>query len=474
MSRALPDALTAPPRARWRRVLSDAFEARPQDLVHGSLRRAVWVLAIPMVLEMSMEAVFAITDIFFVSALGADAVAAVGLTEAVMTLLYAVGIGLATGVTALVARRIGEGAASAAAVVAGQALWLGLLTAGCVMALGLVYAEDILRAMGASAEVVAGGAGYTRVLLGGSLTVIYLFLLGAVFRGAGAPGIALRALALANAINIALDPCLIFGVGPFPPLGVTGAAIATTIGRSVGVLYMLACLVRRDGVLPVGLPELRLAAAVMRELVRVSLGGMLQFLIATASWVVLMRLVALHGSAAVAGYTIAIRIIDFTFLPAWGLANAAATLVGQNLGAGRPARARQAVWLVTRYNVAFMLGVAAVFLLATESLIGFFASDPAIIAHGADCLRLVSYGYGLFAVGLVLTQAFNGAGDTYTPTWINFMCFWLIQIPCAYLLSRTLAFGPSGVFAAITVAEVLVAMLTLWQFRRGRWQYVQV
>jgi putative MATE family efflux protein len=460
--------------ASWRAFLRDAFGAGQQDLTHGSLRRAAWLLAIPMVLEMSMEAIFAITDIFFVASLGPAAVAAVGLTEAVMTLVYAVSVGLGMGVTALVARRIGEGDRAGAAVIAGQTLWLGLGTALAVMAVGLAWAPGILRAMGADAAVVAGGAVYTRVLLGGSLTVVLLFLLCAVFRGAGAPGVALRALALANGINIALDPCLIFGLGPFPALGVGGAAVATTIGRGIGVLYLLAHLGRAGGALEVGRAELAVRAGVMLALVRVSLGGILQFLIATASWVVLMRLVALHGSAAVAVYTIAIRIIDFTFLPAWGFANAAATLVGQHLGAGLAQRAREAVWLVTRYNVAFMLGVAAVFLLATESLIGWFSADPVVIAHGAECLRLVSYGYGLFAVGMVLTQAFNGAGDTYTPTWINFICFWLIQLPCAYTLSQWMDLGPSGVFAAITIAEVLVALLAWWQFQRGRWQTVSV
>ena len=455
-------------------LFRDAFSDTEHDFTSGSVRRAVLLLAIPMMLEMAMESVFAITDIFFVSALGADAVAAVGLTEAVMTVVYAVGVGLGMGVTALVARRTGERDGEGAAMVAGQTLWLGLLVALVVAGAGALHADSILAYMGASDAVIDIGSGYTAVMFGGSITIVYLFLLNAVFRGAGAPLIAMRALALANAINIALDPCLIFGVGPIPELGVTGAAVATTIGRGVGVLYLLWILYRGTPRIAIARRHLAWSFTLLARLISVSLGGILQFLVATASWVVLMRLISSYGSSATAGYTIAIRIIDFTILPAWGLSNAAATLVGQNLGARRPERARQSVWMVTRYNVVFMLGVAAVFLAFTEQLVGAFASDSAVVAYGSDCLRFVSYGYGFFAVSLVLTQAFNGAGDTYTPTWINFICFWLVQLPLAWWLADGLQMGPQGVFAAIMLAESLVAVLAYWQFQQGRWQHTTV
>ncbi|MEQ8663845.1 MAG: MATE family efflux transporter, partial [Gammaproteobacteria bacterium] len=372
------------------------------------------------------------------------------------------------------ARRVGEGHDDGAARVAGQALWLGALTAGLVAAAGIGYGEHILRLMGADAGVIAIGSGYTRVLLGGAASVVYIFLLNAAFRGAGQPAVAMRALVLANGINLVLDPCLIFGIGPFPELGVTGAALATTIGRSIGVLYLLMRLAHGAPHLRVRPRHLVLAPAIMLALVRVSLGGIVQFLVATASWVVLMRFVASFGGAAIAGYTIAIRIMDFTILPAWGLSNAAATLVGQNLGAGAPARAGAAVGVVMRWTLGFMLLVAAAFLLGAEALAGLFAREAAIVAHAADCLRLVALGYGFFAVGLVLTQAFNGAGDTWTPTVINLACFWVVQLPLAWWLATPAGFGPRGIFAAITVAEVAVAALSWWFYRRGRWRRVTV
>jgi putative MATE family efflux protein len=456
------------------RLLHDAFAGETQDFTRGPMRRAVIVLAIPMVLEMAMESVFAIVDMFFVAKLGADAVAAVGLTEAIMTLVYAVAVGLGMGVTALVARRVGEGDDEAAAEVVGQALWLGIVTAAIVGIAGLAGGEAILRTMGADDAVIAVGAVYTRVLLGGSASVIFIFLLNAGLRGAGAPAIAMRALIVANVINILLDPCLIFGLGPFPALGVGGAAIATTIGRSIGVVYLLVMVTRGQPHLRLRWRHLALIPGLMRNLVGVSLGGILQFLVATASWVVLMRLVASFGSAAIAGYTIAIRVIDFTLLPAWGLSNAAATLVGQNLGAGEPERAIEAVRVVLGYTLAFMLAIALGFLVAAEALAAIFTQEAVIVRHAAACLRLVALGYGFFAVGMVLTQAFNGAGDTWTPTAVNLAGFWVVQLPLAWWLARPLGYGPTGVFAAITVAEAVVALLAWWVYRRGHWRTVVV
>ena len=455
-------------------LLHAALSGRTYDYTSGSIRRAVFLLAIPMMLEMGMESIFAICDIFFVAGLGAEAVAAVGLTEAVITLLYAVAVGLSISVTALVARRIGEKNPEAAAIVAGQTIWIGVFFSLAVGLTGGLYGADILRLMGAGASVIELGSGYTSIMLSGAFTVLFLFLCNGVFRGAGNAVIAMRALILANGINIALDPCLIYGIGPFPELGVTGAAIATNIGRGVGVLYQFYHLLTgatRVKLLP---RHLRIVPAVMLRLLRVSAGGMAQFLIATASWVILMRLVAPYGSAAVAGYTIAIRIIDLTLLPAWGLSNAAGTLVGQNLGAGRPERAEQSVWQVARYNVLFLLGVAILFISGAESIVAVFSADPVVIRYGGDCLRYISYGYGLFALSMALIQAFNGAGDTGTPTIINFICFWLVQIPLAWVLAETFAAGPQGIFIAITVAESLLAVLAYLQFRAGRWKLRQI
>lgn len=455
-------------------LLHDALSGREYDYTSGSVRRAVFLLGIPMMLEMGMESIFAICDIFFVAGLGADAVAAVGLTEAVMTLLYAVAVGLSISVTAMVARRIGQKNPRAAAIVASQTIWLGVFFSLAAGLTGGLYGAAILRLMGAGAGVVELGGDYASIMLGGAFTVLFLFSFNGVFRGAGNAVIAMRALILANGINIVLDPCLIYGIGPFPELGVTGAAIATNIGRGIGVLYQLYHLLAgatRVRLLP---RHLRIVPAVMSRLLRVSAGGMAQFLIATASWLILMRLVAPYGSAAVAGYTIAIRVIDLTLLPAWGLSNAAGTLVGQSLGAGRPERAEQSVWKVAQYNVLFLLGVASLFIFRAESVVAVFSTDPAVIRYGGDCLRYISYGYGLFALSMALIQAFNGAGDTGTPTAINFVCFWLVQIPLAWILAETFAAGPQGVFIAITVAESLLAVIAYLQFRAGRWKSRQV
>ncbi|TQV85779.1 MATE family efflux transporter [Aliikangiella coralliicola] len=441
-----------------------------QDYTKGSIGKAAFLLAVPMVLEMAMESVFAITDIFFVSGLGADAVAVVGLTEAVITLLYAVAIGLSMAVTAMVARRIGEKKYEAANIVAAQTLWVGLLVALIVGLVGLNYADNILIFMGASDNVLAVGESYTSIMLGGSITILYLFLINAIFRGAGDATIAMRSLWLANGINIVLDPLLIYGVGPFPEMGVTGAAVATNIGRGIGVLYQLYHLSGKDSRIRLGLANLKLVVGVCARLLRVSVGGILQFIIATASWVVLVRLVSSYGSAAVAGYTIAIRVIIFTILPAWGLSNAVATLVGQNLGAGEAERAEKSVWKLAKYNVYFMLSVAIIFIAFAEIIIGLFTDNQMVIQYGVDCLRYISYGYGFYAIGMIVVQAFNGAGDTMTPTKINFFCFWMCQIPMAYTFAQYFELGPTGVFLSITIAESLMTLVSVYIFRLGHWK----
>jgi putative MATE family efflux protein len=440
------------------------------NYTEGSIPRATFLLAIPMILEMAMESVFAIVDIFFVAALGAEAVAIVGLTESVMTLLYAIAIGLSMGTTALVARRIGESNPAAAAFIAGQALWLGVLVSVLVGGLGFFYAGDILRLMGADDAVVAGGRDYTQIMLSGSFTIVFLFLNNGIFRGAGDASIAMRSLMLANGINIVLDPCLIYGWGPFPDMGVTGAAVATNIGRGVGVLYQLYYLCRSNRRIQLGLKDLVLRIAVILTLIRISAGGIAQFLIATASWVFLMRLVSVYGSDAVAGYTIALRVMIFVILPAWGLSNAVATLVGQNLGAQKVDRAVSTVWQVAKYNVIYMVTVSLILIAMPQLIMETFTREPNAIDYGVDALRIMSYSFGFMGLGMVAIQAFNGAGDTMTPTWINGFCYWLVQIPLAYLLAMQMQMGPYGVFWAVFTAEFLMGLVGLLWFLRGSWK----
>jgi putative MATE family efflux protein len=419
---------------------------------------------------MAMESVFAVVDIFWVAGLGAPAVAAVGLTEAVLTLLYAVAVGLSMAVTALVARRIGANEPDAAAQVAGQTIWIAIATAVLVAALGVPSAREILTLMGAEPDVIAGGSGYTTLMLGGSVTILLLFLLNAVLRGAGNAALAMRVLWLANGINIVLGPCLIYGVGPFPQLGVTGAAVATNIGRGIGALFALYWLTNGRGRVVLAPRHLRLLRDVLVSLLKVSAGGVLQFVIATSSYILLMLVISGYGSAAIAGYTIGMRIMMFTFLPAWGLSNAAATLVGQNLGARAPERAERSVWVATKYNVLFLGVVAIVLVVFPGPLVAIFTREPDVLAYGASCLRVIGLGFPLYAVGMTMVQAFNGAGDTSTPTWINVLCFWVLQLPLAYALARPLELGPTGVFAAAAIAESVLAVVAWLAFRRGAWK----
>jgi putative MATE family efflux protein len=456
--------------ARVWTLLKQAVKGTEQDYTEGSLGRAVLLLSVPMILEMLMESVFGILDVFFVGRLGPDAVAAVGLTESLLTVVFALAMGLSMSTTALVARRIGEKRPEEAAKTAVQAIAVGLLVSVPSTIVGLVWPRELLALMGAPAPVVETGWTYTAWILAGNASILLLFLINAVFRGAGDATVAMRSLWVANGVNLVLDPCLIFGLGPFPELGVTGAAIGTTVGRSVGVLYQLAALAARGRRVHVERRHLRFEPAVAWNLVRVSVGGTVQFLIATASWLGLVRILTPFGAAALAGYTIALRIIVVAILPSWGMTNAVATLVGQNLGAGKPERAERAVWITGFYNMAFLLVVAAVFILWPERLVGVFTSDPDVKALGATCLRVVSYGYGFYAWGMVMVQAFNGAGDTTTPTWINLFCYWLFQVPLALVLAHGANLGPLGVFLAITIAESTVAVVGVLVFRRGRWK----
>ncbi len=461
----------------WRRArdfLREALSDNETDFTVGPINRALGLLAIPMMLEMAMEAVFAVVDIAFVSRLGTNAIAAVGLTEALITVLYALAIGLGMGVTAMISRRIGAKDPVAAAYVMGQAIWVGLAISIVIGSLGVIYATDLLRMMGASEAVIAEGKGFTAMLLGGNASILFLFLLNAGFRGAGDAPVALRSLTLANGMNILLDPCLIFGLGPFPELGVTGAAVATTIGRGIGVTYLLWYLFSGRGRLQFGVRHLAIAPSLIVRMIRISLGGIAQFLIATSSWIAIIRVVALYGSAPIAAYTIAIRLIEFVFLPAWGLGNAAATLVGQNLGAERDDRAEQAVWAASRYNTIFMTVLGLGFFVFAPEIVGMFTDDPEIRRYGISCLRILGVGYPMYAVGMIVIQALNGAGDTRTPSFLNFVVFWMLQIPLAYWLATSVGMGPNGVFTAIVVSESALTLLGVIVFRRGNWRTQEV
>jgi len=450
--------------------IKEALRGSQRNYTEGPIGRAILILSVPMVLEMLMESVFVVVDVFFVAKLGADAVATVGLTESMLTLIYALALGLSIGVTATVARRIGERDAEGAARAAGQAIIMGLIAALIIGVAGVLLAPRLLALMGASPGVIELGSNYTRVMLGGNASIMMLFLINAIFRGVGDAAIAMRVLWLANIINILLGPCLIFGLGPFPELGVVGAATATTIGRGTGALYAFSRLVRPGGRISLMRRHLSLDFGVMARLIRLSASATFQVFIGMASWIGLIRIISGFGSEALAGYTIGIRVIIFALLPSWGMSNAAATMVGQALGAGKPERAERAVWLAGFYNMCFLGVVGLVFVVLAGPIIRVFTSDPAVIPYGVDCLRLVAYGFLFYAYGMVLTQSFNGAGDTFTPTVINLFVFWLWEIPLAYVLAYTFGLGPRGVFLAITISFSLLAVVSAIVFRRGNWK----
>jgi putative MATE family efflux protein len=463
----------APEPGLWNTIRESLAGSHHGSYTEGSIDRAIVLLAIPMVLELVLESVFAVVDVFFVSRVGPDAVATVGLTEAMMTMIYAVAMGLGMGATATVSRRMGEKDLEGAAIAAVQAIALGLLVAVPVGVLGFSFARPILLLMGATPDVLAHSS-FTAILFGFNGVILMLFLINAVFRGAGDAAIAMRVLWIANAINICLDPCLIFGLGPFPRLGVTGAAVATTTGRGIGVLVQLYFLSRRDGRIVIRRRHLRLNPSVMLNMVRLSGSAVFQMFIGTTSYIGVMRIIASFGSIPVAACTIVIRIIMFVLMPSWGLSNAAATLVGQNLGAGQPERAETSAWRACWFNVAVLGVLGILFVGFADVVVGWFTHDPEVAPIATQGLRIISGGFPFYAAGYVLTQSFNGAGDTWTPTLINLGCFWLFEIPLAYILGRTLGYGPPGIFWAMAVAFSVMSMVSASLFRRGTWKLKRV
>ena len=459
---------------RFFRLFLAALRGSETNFTSGSINRAIFMLSVPMILEMVMESLFAVVDIFFVAKIGPEAVAIVGLTESVLTLVYSVAIGLSTAATALVSRRIGETNARKAGTTAGQAILVSVVVALAMGLPGALLAESILRLMGGNAQLVANGAGFTRMIFASAPAIVLLHTLSGCLRGSGDASVAMRSLWLANGVNIVLCPVLIFGLGPIPALGVLGSAVATTTGRTIGVLYQLYALTRRSGAMQIRRADLTPNPDIIRNLLAVSAGGTGQFLIGSASWVFLTRVVSTFGSEVVAGYTIAIRILIFTILPSWGMANAAATLVGQNLGAGQPERAETSVWRAALCNMIFLLLVGILFYTGAHEIVGLFDRTPGVVAVAVQCLRVFCIGYVAFAYGMVVSQAFNGAGDTRTPTLINIVCFWMLEIPLAYTLAHSLNWGPSGVFWSVAISETLLAVISIWVFRRGHWKTVQV
>lgn len=468
-----PTIAASPSQSFWSSV-REALRGSHRDFTSGSLNRAILLLAIPMILEMVLESLFAVVDVFWVARLGADAVATVGLTESLLSLVFAVGLGLSLSTTAMVARRIGEKDPDAAAVAGVQAIAIGLAVSLMVGLPCLFYAPNLLRLMGASPQIISVGSGYARIALGGSGAIMLLFLNNAIFRGAGDAAIAMRLLWVSNIINLVLDPCLIFGLGPFPKLGVTGAALATFTGRSIGVAYQFYRLLKGSNHIRILRSQIHLHFGVLLRLLRVSLTGILQFAIAHTSWIGLVRIVSIFGSAALAGYTIAIRIVVFIILPSWGLSNAAATLVGQNLGAKKPERAEASVWRTGFYNMLFLGAIGVFFILFAAPVVRLFTHDPEVIPLAASCLRILSYGNIAYAYGMVMLQAFNGAGDTITPTVVNFFGFWLLEIPLAYFLAIPGHLHSNGVFVAIVAAEAFIAGVSVILFKRGRWKRQQI
>lgn len=456
-------------------LIRQSLRGDAHDYTSGSIRLAIVLLAIPMILELSLESVFAVVDMFFVGKLGPNAIATVGLTESSITIVYSIAIGLSTAATAVVSRRIGEKDPDAAAHAGMQALLVAFLLSVIICIAGIFYAPHILQLMGAQPEVVKEGAIFTRIMLGGSLAIMLLFLINGIFRGAGDAAMAMRSLWIASLLNIILCPLLIYGAGPVPALGLKGAAIATTIGRSCGVIYQCIHLFKGDGVIKVKRIHFKWDNKVLKTLIAVAWPATLQFIIQSGSWIVLSVLVARTGGTdASAGYQVAIRNVVFFILPAWGLSNAAATLVGQNLGAKAPDRAEKSVWLTMRYNILFMACVMLLFLFFAGPIIRIYTNDPVVIGFGIRSLQIFATGYIFYGIGMVAMQALNGAGDTRTPTWINLLGFWGFQIPLAWVLSRSLGWGPTGAFISIPVAETFIALAGYYYFRKGKWKQVQV
>lgn len=455
-------------------VLREAMRGSNRDFTTGPIGLAIFLLAVPMILEMSMESLFAVVDIFFVAKLGADAIAIVGLTESVMALIYAVAFGLAIGATATVARRTGEKDEAGAAKSAAHVIYLGVIVCAIISAIGIIFAPQILVVLGAKSHIIDEGARFMRIMLGGNAVVVFIFLLNAIFRGAGDAAIAMRVLILANGLNMILSPCFIFGIAFFPELGVTGAAVGTTIGRGIGVLFAAWHLMQAGGRIHVDRESWRFDPTLLWKLVKLSSTGVFQLLIATASWTALMPIMAGFGEVAIAGYVIALRVVMFALLPALGLSNAAATMVGQNLGAGKPERAEAAVWKAAWFNATVYFGIGLVFLFFSNQIIGIFTHEVEVLRYGTSALHIIAYGFAFYGLGMVLETAFNGAGDTWTPTYLNLLVFWIFEIPLAYTLAYRFEMGPDGVFWAITLAFSLLAVASGLLFRRGMWKLKMV
>jgi putative MATE family efflux protein len=450
-------------------TIKQSLRGEAHDYTQGSLRKAVFLLAVHMILELSLESVFAVVDMFFVSKLGPAAIATVGLTESVITIIYSVAIGLSTAATAVVARRIGEKNPEAAAHAGAQSLVIAGIVTVALSILGFIFAADVLRLMGASEEVVRDGAIFTRIMLGGSAAIMFLFLINGIFRGAGDAAMAMKSLWIASLINIILCPIFIHY------FGLKGAAVATVIGRSTGVAYQCYHLFKGSGILKFHVHHFKFDAPVIKSIINIASPATLQFIIASGSWIVLARLVAeTGGTEASAGYQVAIRNVVFFILPAWGLSNAAATLVGQNLGAKQPERAEQSVLLTAKYNAIFMSFVMVLFLFFSKPIIEIFTTEVEVVKYGALALQIIGSAYIFYGIGMVMMQALNGAGDTKTPTYISFVCFWLFQIPLAYYLAKGLDWNTTGAFAAVPIAETVIALVTFYFFRRGKWKEVKV
>ncbi|MFC2125051.1 MATE family efflux transporter [Bacteroidota bacterium] len=461
-------------RQNFLKDLRSAILGKEKTFTSGSINRAIFMLSVPIILEMLMESLFAVVDVFYVSRLGVDAITTVGLTEAVIMIVYSLGVGLSMGVTAMVSRRIGEKKKERAADAAAQGIYIAIAMSIVLGILGALFARDLLEIMGASEEVVETGYGFTTILLGGNISIMLLFVHNAILRGAGDASIAMRALWIANGLNLILDPLFIFGLGPFEGMGVMGAAVATTIGRSVGVLYQVFMLSNGKAIIRIARENLIVQWRILRRILEVSSGGVAQYLIGSASWIFLVRIISIFGSEAVAGYTISIRVIFFTILPAWGIANAASILVGQNLGAKQPDRAEKSAWKCAIYNVIFLFVISVVFFLGAEFVVRIFSKETEVIRNGVIALRYIMAGYIIYAYGMVISQAFNGAGDTRTPTIINIFSYWLLQIPLAYLLAVNSPFEIKGVYIAILISELFLALIAIYIFRKGKWKTVKI
>lgn len=459
---------------RYFKLFLSALKGEEHDYTSGSINKAIILLAIPMIAEMMMESLFAIVDVYFVSKVSTDAVATVGLTESVLFIIYSIAVGLSMAVTAIVARRIGEKEHKKASDAAFQAILLALCVGIPLAILGFIFAEDVLSLMGGNPELIAKGSGYAKTMYASTIVIILLFLLNAIFRGAGNASIAMRSLWLANGLNMILDPLLIFGYQFFPEMGVEGAAVATTIGRSIGVIYQLYHLLNGSALVRITIENIKIQMEVITEMLKVAAGGIAQFLIESASWIFLVRVVSMFGEEALAGYTIAFRIVVFTLLPSMGVANAAATLVGQNLGAKQPERAETSVWKTALYNALILSVVSIIFFAFAEPIVRQFSSDTVVLEIGGNALKIICLGYIFFAYGMVIGQAFNGAGDTQTPMWISLVVFWIIQIPLAYYFAVMLDWKTTGVFATISIAHTIYALVAIFFFKRGKWKLMQV